>query len=79
MTIIQASKILGIKVRTVRRWIRLGWLDAEKRSDNKWYIKEIKEEDKKRANEHRKFAPRVAGSATMGMLARGGKDSQKSV
>lgn len=79
MTIIQAAKVLGIKVRTVRRWIQLGWLDAEKRSDNKWYITEIKEEDKKRANEHRKFAPRVAGSTTVGMLAGGGKNPQKSV
>ncbi len=68
MTIIEAAKELGLKVRTVRRWIVMGWLDAEKRSDNRWYIN-LTEEDRKRADEHRKFAPRAERSSTVGMLA----------
>lgn len=37
----QASELLGIKVRTVREWIRLGKIKASKYPDsNRWYITE---------------------------------------
>ena len=37
MTIREASKVLGIKVRTVREWIRTGRIQAEKRG-KQWYV-----------------------------------------
>ena len=40
MTIREASKVLGIKVRTVREWIRTGRLSAEKRG-KQWYVLNI--------------------------------------
>ena len=37
----QASELLGIKVRTVREWIRLGKIKAEKYEvSNRWFISE---------------------------------------
>ena len=37
----QAADILGIKVRTVREWIKLGKLNAEKyECSNRWFISE---------------------------------------
>ena len=37
----QASELLGIKVRTVREWIKLGKLKAEKYEvSNRWFIYE---------------------------------------
>lgn len=37
----QAADILGIKVRTVREWIKLGKLNAEKYGcSNRWFISE---------------------------------------
>jgi len=39
-TIRQASNLLKIKVRTVREWIRLGKLRAEKQNNGRWRISE---------------------------------------
>lgn len=37
----QASELLGIKVRTVREWIRLGKIKATKYEvSNRWFISE---------------------------------------
>ena len=37
----QAADLLGIKVRTVREWIRLGKIKAEKyECSNRWFISE---------------------------------------
>lgn len=41
LSIVQASKALGIKVRTVRQWIRDGKLKAFKyKCSNRWFIPE---------------------------------------
>lgn len=46
----QASELLGIKVRTVREWIRLGKLKAQKYPvSNRWFITE---DEIKRLQEH---------------------------
>lgn len=39
-TIRQASNLLKIKVRTVREWIRLGKLKADKQDNGRWRISE---------------------------------------
>ena len=39
-TIIEAAPMLGIKVRTVREWIRMGKIQARKGAKGKWYISE---------------------------------------
>lgn len=40
-SIVKASEILGIKVRTVREWIRTGKLKAQKYEiSNRWFISE---------------------------------------
>lgn len=37
----QAADLLGIKVRTVREWIKLGKLKAEKyECSNRWFVSE---------------------------------------
>ena len=44
MTIREASKVLGIKVRTVREWIRTGRLSAEKRG-RQWCVLDVDSDD----------------------------------
>lgn len=39
-SIIEAAKILGIKARTVREWIRNGKIKAHKNTSGKWVIME---------------------------------------
>lgn len=40
-SISQASKLLGIKIRTVREWIKKGKLNATKyEASNRWFISE---------------------------------------
>lgn len=36
-TLLDSSELLGVKVRTLREWIKLGKIKAEK-IDRKWYI-----------------------------------------
>lgn len=80
MTIRQASKILGLKVRTIRAWIKSGKLKAEKRKDNMWYITEdiMSEEVQKRADKGRKLAERIKAGIELGVLARTGEDTKES-
>ena len=39
-SIIEAAKIIGIKARTVREWIRNGKIKAHKNTSGKWVIME---------------------------------------
>lgn len=48
-TIREVAEILGVKVRTVREWLRLGKIQAE-RSDNGWYWMISEEEVARHAN-----------------------------
>ena len=62
MTVRQAAFILGLKVRTIREWIRKGKLRAEKGTDGVWRIPEeeiYREEVQERADKARKHTGRA--------------------
>ena len=69
MTIREAAEILGLKVRTIREWIKKGKIEAGK-IGNKWFIPYdaiMSEEVQKRANKGREHSARIKECRTMGM------------
>ena len=79
MTIRQTADALGLKVRTIREWIKTGRLKAEKQGKC-WYIDENivrGQEVQERANKGREHSARIKTGIELGMLAGAGKDTQK--
>lgn len=69
MTIKEAAEILGLKVRTIREWIRKGKIEAGK-IGCKWIIPYeaiMSEEVQKRANEGREHSRRIKEGCAVGM------------
>ena len=69
VTIKETAKILGLKVRTIREWIKKGKINAGK-IGNKWiipydviYSKEVQE----RANKGREHSRRIKEGCAVGM------------
>ena len=80
MTIRQTADALGLKVRTIREWIKTGRLKAEKRG-KAWYIDENivrGQEVQERANKGREHSKRIKEGIKLGMLARTGENPEKS-
>ena len=81
MTVIQASKVLGLKVRTIREWISTGRLPASK-IGNKLIIPDdviFSKEVQDRANKGREHSRRIKECAELGVLARRSKNTEESV
>ena len=81
MTIKQVADALGLKVRTIRQWIRMGKIKAEK-VGKCWQIPAEELERKEiltNANKGREHSRRIKEGRTMGVLAGGSQDSQKSL
>lgn len=81
MTIRETASILGLKVRTIRKWIDVGYIKAEKRGKC-WYIseKEINSEEvQNRADKSREHSRRIKEGRSMGVLAGGSQNSQESI
>ena len=55
-TLREASKVSGVKVRTLRSWIQKGILKADKNANSRFLM--IKEEELEKAMEERKMAVR---------------------
>lgn len=69
MTIREAAEALGLKVRTIREWIRKGKIEAGK-IGSKWFIPYeaiMSEEVQERANKSREHSRRIKEGGTMGM------------
>lgn len=81
MTIAETAKILGLKVRTIRYWLKTGKLKAEKRG-KAWYIYEEQlntAEVRNRANKGRERSKRIKAGIELGMLAGAGKNTKEPV
>lgn len=81
MTIREAADALGLKVRTIREWVKKGKLPAEK-GKKYWNISEeaiMSEEVQKRANKSREHSKRIEECKSMGVLARRSQDTEESV
>ena len=77
MTIRQTADALGLKVRTIRQWIKLGKIKCEKRGKC-WYIPEeelTRKEIIKRANEGREHSRRIKESSAMGVRQQNRQDT----
>lgn len=80
MTVKEAAKELGLKVRTVRQWIADGKLVAEKHGWY-WFISEQEVYDKgvqRNAHKGRKHSRRVEEDTELGMLHGAGQDTEES-
>ena len=69
MTIRETAEALGLKVRTIREWIRKGKIEAGK-IGNKWFIPYdviYSEEVQEIANKGREHSRRIKESCAMGM------------
>lgn len=69
MTIRETADALGLKVRTIRKWVRIGKIRAEKHGQY-WFIfdEEInREEIQQYANEGREHSRRIKEAVAMGM------------
>lgn len=80
MTIRQVADALGLKVRTIREWIRTGRLPAEKKG-KAWYIEESIVHSKEvadRADKGREHSRRIKEGKSMGVLAGRSQDPEKS-
>jgi excisionase family DNA binding protein len=74
MTIKETAEILGLKVRTIREWIRTGRLQAGK-IGGRWYIGYdviMSREVQERANKGREHSRRIKECAAMGMREKNG-------
>lgn len=81
MTIKDVSDVLGLKVRTIRKWVGTGKIEAVK-AGRRWEIPEsavYSKEVQERADKGREHSRRVKEGIELGMLARGSKDSKESV
>ena len=81
MTIKDTAVALGLKVRTIRSWIKKGILQAEKR-DRVWWINPdvvYSKEVLNRANKGREHSRKIKEGAELGMLARSRENTEKSV
>jgi excisionase family DNA binding protein len=79
MTVKEASKVLGLKVRTIRQWITEGKLKAEKQGCY-WSIPEeevFKKEVQENANKAREHSRRIKEGSKVGMLYEAGQNSEK--
>lgn len=75
MTIKEAAAALGLKVRTIRKWVNLGYLPAQKMSDNSYYIPDSAVKRGAvvdRANKSREHSRRIKAGIELGLLARSG-------
>lgn len=82
MTLREASKVLGVKVRTLRLYIRDGRLRAVKGSDNAWHIPEeivYSKEVAEYVNKTKQYSERLKGRAAMGVREQNGQNSEESV
>jgi excisionase family DNA binding protein len=81
MTIIEASEVLGLKVRTIREWVKLVKIKAKKVgkewiiSDEVVYSREVME----RANKGREHSRRIEKGIKLGVCQQDRQDSKKSV
>ena len=69
MTIREVAEILGLKVRTIREWIKTGKIEAGK-IGNRWFIPYeaiYSEEVQERANKGREHSRRIKAGCAMGM------------
>lgn len=81
MTISETAKRLGLKVRTIREWIKVGAIRAEK-IGKYWYIPEKELERAEvieRADKGREHSKRIKRGIELGVLARGSQNPEKSV
>lgn len=81
MTIRQTADALGLKVRTIRRWIAIGSIKAEK-VGKCWQIPEEEvagKEIQERANKGREHSRRIKKGIELGMLAGRSQDSKESI
>lgn len=81
MTIREAAQILGLKVRTIREWIRTGRIQAGK-IGGKWFIPYdviYSEEVQQRADKGREHSRRIKESAELGLRKQSGQDSEKPI
>ena len=81
MTLRQVSKVLGIKVRTIRSWVKKGKIKAVK-VRNHWEIPEdeiYNEEVLKRADKGREHSKRIKEGIELGMLQRAGQNPEEPV
>lgn len=81
MTVRETADILGLKVRTIRKWIDVGHIKAEKLGKC-WDIseKEINSEEvQRRANESREHSRRIKEGRSMGVLAGGSKNTEEPI
>ena len=81
MTIRQTADALGLKVRTIRQWVRLGKIKAEKHGQY-WYIFDdeiMREEIQANANKGREHSRRIKEAVAMGMCEQDRQDSEKSI
>lgn len=81
MTIRQTADVLGLKVRTIRKWVALGYLSAEK-NGKMWQIPEeevMGKEIQIRADNSRKHSERIKAGKELGVLAGRSKNSKKSI
>ena len=73
MTIKEAAEALGLKVRTIREWIKIGRIQAKK-VGCKWIIPEdaiLSKEVQERANKGRQHSRRIKEGCTVGMREQG--------
>lgn len=81
MTIRQTAEALGLKVRTIREWVKTDRIKAEK-VGNYWVIPESeieREEIKERANKGREHSRRIKESIELGMRECDRQDSEESI
>lgn len=83
LTIRQVAKLLGIKVRTIREWIKKNKIKAVKiGNDRTWYIPKeevYRKEVRENAIKGREHSKRIKAGIELGMLQRKGQDTEKSV
>ncbi len=81
MTIRETARFLGLKVRTIREWIRTGRIPAEK-IGGKWHILYdviMSEEVQQRADKGREHSRRIKEGRTMGVRKQGGQNPKKPI
>lgn len=77
MTIRQTADALGLKVRTIRQWIKLGKIKCEKKGKC-WYIPEeeiLRKEIIERANEGREHSKRIKEGIAVGLCQQDRQDT----
>ena len=81
MTIREAAELLGLKVRTIREWIRTERIQAGK-IGGRWFIPYdvlMSEEVQQRADKGREHSRRIKEGRTVGVREQGRQDPEKPI